>query len=344
MPTVFNPTQTPVCSICIANFNGVGVIEDCISSVLAQNCDFSFEVIVHDDASTDDSVDIIRQLYPGITLIVSEANVGFCVSNNRMVEAANGQFILLLNNDAALFHDALQILYQASDPLAPAILGLPQYDFTHQKLLNNGFNCDLFLNPVPLLEVKNASVAMVSGACLWMPHSLWRDLGGFPDWFGSVAEDLYLCSLARIRGHQVRVLGVSGFTHHVGYSLGGGKIGNDNRLVTSRKRRSLSERNKSFVMTLSYPFAIFLAIFPIHLFLLVSEGLLLALVKRDWSLFRTIYLNSLESLWSERKRLFDLRRTIQARRKINSAQFIAGFLFLPYKLVLLFRHGFPHFK
>ena len=75
----------PLCSVCIANFNGERIIEAAFQSVYAQDCDFPLEILVHDDASTDDSVGVIRRNHPLVKLITSNRNVGYCISNNRMV-------------------------------------------------------------------------------------------------------------------------------------------------------------------------------------------------------------------------------------------------------------------
>ncbi len=338
-------SQGPLVSVCIANYNGAEVIEDCLNSVFAQNCDFPIEVLVHDDASTDNSVDIVRDHYPSAIVIPSEKNVGFCISNNRMVARARGKYILLLNNDAALFPDALVMLKREAEIIGkPAILGLPQYDFETGVLLDIGSLCDPFLNPIPNLDAARRNVAMVSGACLWLPRSLWEELGGFPDWFGSLAEDMFLCSLTRLNGYPVQTLGTSGFRHHVGKTLGGGKVTKENRLVTSRKRRTLSERNKSFVMALTYPAPLFQVLFPLHLVLLVLEGTTLALIKREWALFQDIYWHCIKALWQEHSRLLRLRRNIQANRKIGLRLFWSVFQLMPHKLRMLIRHGLPHLK
>lgn len=344
MTTMGNRTSAthPICSVCIANYNGAEVIEDCLNSVFAQDCDFPFEVIVHDDASTDGSAKIVSDRYPSAMLIPSEKNVGFCISNNRMVAQARGKYILLLNNDAALFPDALRTLYSYAEnqPLT-GILGLPQYDMKTRELLDIGSLCDPFLNPVPNLDAGRHDVAMVSGACLWIPRLLWEELGGFPDWFGSLAEDLYLCSLTRLNGYFVQALGTSGFLHHVGKSFGGGKVTKENRLFTSRKRRALSERNKSFVMALAYPAPLLQLIFPLHLVLLVLEGAALALIRRERALFQGIYLDCIKALWQQRKRLRLLRRELQAQRRIGRWRFFAAFRWYPHKLCLLLKHGIP---
>lgn len=335
-------SQVPLVSICIANYNGMEVIDDCLRSVLEQEGHIPVEILVHDDASSDGSAAYIRNHYPDVRLIESPENVGFCVANNRMAAEARGKYLLLLNNDAALFPDALQTLLAEAERIdLPAILGLPQYDAASGELIDIGSLFDPFLNPVPNRNPDRNEVGMVIGACLWIPKTLWLELGGFPDWFGSIAEDLYLCCRARLTGYPVRALGISGYRHRVGASFGGGKVTKENRLATSIKRRALSERNKSFVMVLTYPAPLFQLIFPLHLALLLVEGLALALIKREWKVFRDIYLACLQSLWQERKRLFRLRQEIQAGRTTSWRTFVAPFIWRPHKLGLLLRHGVP---
>ena len=66
----------PVCSVCIANYNGRNVLEACLDSVFQQDFPYPIEVIVHDDASTDGSADIVRDKFPNVKLMRSDSNVG----------------------------------------------------------------------------------------------------------------------------------------------------------------------------------------------------------------------------------------------------------------------------
>jgi GT2 family glycosyltransferase len=335
----------PACSICIANYNGEDIISACIDSIKDQQFKYPVEIIVHDDASTDNSVKIISEKYPEVILIKSPDNVGFCVSNNRMAAIAKGKYILFLNNDASLFPDAISKLYHYAETKGEAmILGLPQYDMETGELIDMGSLFDLFLNPVPNKDISvTDDVGMVIGACLWLPKNLWDELGGFPEWFKSLAEDMYLCCLARLMGYPVRVLSDSGFKHWVGKSLGGGKV-NAGKLVTSMKRRALSERNKCFVMALIYPPPLFHVIFPLHLLLLLIEGLTLSVVKFDFRLMRTIYLPSLGAVFFEYTRLARQRKIIQAKRCISLRSFLSVFLPVLCKVRMFFKHGLPEVK
>jgi GT2 family glycosyltransferase len=336
-----NRPEHPVCSICIANYNGAELLDDCLASVLAQQGGISIEIIVHDDASTDDSVALLRERYPRVELLVAEGNVGFCVSNNRMVERARGEYVLLLNNDAALHADAIVTLLAAARATTmPAILTIPQYDWTTNVLVDCGCLLDPFYNPVPNLDSAREGVAMAIGACMFLPRGVWNELGGFPDWIESIAEDMYLCCLARLRGYEVRALRHSGFRHRLGTSFGGARISGD-KLNTTIRRRRLSERNKSFVLFLCTPTPAMWCLLAIHLASLLLEGLIIAAIRLNLRVFTEVYANVPRSLIGERRRLILLRKKIQRGRKVSVRFYFRAFTRLPYKLIMLFRFGIP---
>ncbi|MEW5834109.1 MAG: glycosyltransferase [Pseudomonadota bacterium] len=336
-------TPHPVCSICIANYNGEDLLADCIGSIRGQTTDAAIEIIVHDDASTDGSLALLENL-GDIRVIASSENVGFCIANNRMVATARGDYVLLLNNDAALQPDAIATLLDAacSTP-GGGILTLPQYDWLEGTLVDRGCLLDPFYNPVPNLDPRRRDVAMAIGACLWMPRLLWNEIGGFPEWMGSLAEDMYLCCAARQRGLPVSVTASSGYRHRQGHSIGGNRV-QDDRLRTTYRRRALSELNKTCVMILFTPTVLLACLLPVHLLLLTLEGLLLALLRRDPKVFTDIYLSTLKRLAASAATLRSRRRQLQAARRIGTRAYLSAFTFRPRKLVLLARHGVPSIR
>jgi GT2 family glycosyltransferase len=335
---------TPVVSVCVANYNGKALIDDCLQSILAQEGNIALEIIVHDDASSDDSATYIRERYPMARLIESKSNVGFCVANNRMAAQAKGEYLLLLNNDAALYVDALKaLLAEASRLSRHAILTLPQYDAASGELVDMGCFFDPFLNPIPNRESTINDVGMVIGACLWIPKSLWEELGGFPEWFGSLAEDMYLCCRARLAGFPVRALASSGYRHWQGKSFGGNRVDNSG-LTTTFRRRALSERNKTFVMVLTYPSAWMYPMLLLHVLLLFVEASLLTLVKRERRFWTEIYGPCFRALWGQRTFLQSSRGEIQKTRRVEVAVFASAFRLMPHKLLMLTRHGLPQVR
>lgn len=333
-------SHSPLISICIPHYNGIDLIDACIASVRAQTL-ADVEIIVHDDASTDGSTEHICTHYPDVRLIESPDNVGFCVANNRMAAIARGRYLLLLNNDAALLPDALETLRAEAERLArPAILSLPQYDADSGELLDIGSCLDPFYNPVPNCDPVRNDVAMVMGACLWIDKALWDELGGFPEWFGSIGEDLYLCCRARLAGYPVRALAVSGYRHRVGQSFGGGKV-TEGLLRSTFRRRALSERNKTFVMAIAYPAPFMQLMLPLHLLLLLLEGVALSLLKLDGRYLREIYLPVFGALVRRRREWSAMRRVVQQERRVAGADFYGVFDWVPYKVRMVIRHGLP---
>lgn len=339
-PALSRP-ESPLVTVCIANYNGIDVLRDCIESVLSQQGTASVEVVVHDDASTDGSVEWIRDRYPQVELLVADENAGFCVANNRMVAAARGAHVLLLNNDAALFPDAIATLLQeARESPAPGILTLPQYDWESGGLVDRGCLLDPFHNPVPNLSASRTEVAMVIGACMFMPRALWDRIGGFPEWFGSIAEDMYACSAARLLGHPVRVSPRSGYRHRQGASFGGNRV-DQGRLRTTYRRRALSERNKTAVLAICTPGPWAWPLLAMHLVLLLGEGGILSMIKRDPRLWREVYWGSALHAWRQRGHWAAERRRAQRSRTIGVRDYFRPFVLLPRKLVMLARHGVP---
>ena len=88
-------------SVVIPNYNGAGLLAQNLPSVYAalKSSGLNHEVIVSDDASTDNSVEFIRANYPDIVLICNHTNAGFSVNINRGIAAAKLELVLLLNSD-----------------------------------------------------------------------------------------------------------------------------------------------------------------------------------------------------------------------------------------------------
>ncbi len=91
-------------SVIIPNYNGKQYLEACVDSLFKQSVR-SFEVIIVDDASTDDSAESLKEKYPenaGLPLVrylKHETNKGFAASVNDGIVAVDSEYVLLLNND-----------------------------------------------------------------------------------------------------------------------------------------------------------------------------------------------------------------------------------------------------
>ncbi len=97
----------PLFSICIPNYNYAHYIDQTIDSVLSQTFQ-DFEIIIADNASTDNSLEVIQSYDdPRIKLVLNQYNVGFAPNLDRATENTTGQYILLLSSDDIMKPGAL---------------------------------------------------------------------------------------------------------------------------------------------------------------------------------------------------------------------------------------------
>jgi GT2 family glycosyltransferase len=255
---VTDKQQSPELSICIANYNGAGILGPCLDSIHKQDTRASYEIIVHDDASTDGAIEGLIVAYPDVRFIRADENVGYCVSNQRMAKAARGSRLLLLNNDVELMPGALEALYSSSQDAPASICSLTEYSMTGE-LSCRGMGMDVFFTPFHCKSPRQ-KVVFAMGACLMLDRELWFEIGGYPEFFEYTGEDLYLCIKARARGIPVRIIDDSGYRHHMGKSINPDGI--------SIERRRKSERNRLYIINELLPIRERIIVWP--LFMLTS--------------------------------------------------------------------------
>ena len=106
--------ETIQVSIIIPNFNGKQFLTDCLNSITKQNFSL-YEVIIIDNASTDESVEYIKDNYAEFTLIQNRENLGFATAVNQGIKASNAEYVFLLNNDTELEVECVSNLLNCID-------------------------------------------------------------------------------------------------------------------------------------------------------------------------------------------------------------------------------------
>lgn len=99
-------------SIIIPNWNGMPVLADCLESIDRCCARLDYEIIVIDNASTDNSCIVIKQNFPRVRLIRNDRNCMFAGPTNQGADRASGDFLFLLNNDVILEDGCLEILME----------------------------------------------------------------------------------------------------------------------------------------------------------------------------------------------------------------------------------------
>jgi GT2 family glycosyltransferase len=95
-------------SIIIINYNTKQVTLDCLKTIFASKTTYTFEVILVDNASKDDSVAAIKKEYPQVKVIASPQNLGFGLANNLGVANAQATYVWILNSDTLIAPQTIQ--------------------------------------------------------------------------------------------------------------------------------------------------------------------------------------------------------------------------------------------
>ncbi len=98
-------------SVIIVSWNTKDILRDCITSVYAQTNCIEFEVIVVDNCSSDETVEMVLNEFPQVIVIANKTNRGFAAANNQGMLIAKGHYYLLLNPDTLVLDGAIQKTY-----------------------------------------------------------------------------------------------------------------------------------------------------------------------------------------------------------------------------------------
>ncbi len=242
----------PFCSVIIVNYNGRHLLHDCLSAVLAQAYE-RFEVIVVDNASTDGSAGYLETDFPAVTLVRSQRNGGFAGGNNEGVRHAQGDLIVLLNNDTIVADGWLQGLVDAVAPSPVAVAGsLIRTEGIPEKYYEKNGSLNFLGHNIMRKFDRPESTFFAGGASLIYK----RDILGTPfdEEYFLYLEDVYLSLRARFLGYSVTQTSTSRVRH----------LGSD---TTRRQQASLltmyQERNRLLNMLLFFSTATLLKLLPL---------------------------------------------------------------------------------
>lgn len=216
-------------SIIIVSYNTRQMLEACLGTLYHDNHSVSFEVIIVDNDSGDDSVAAVKKLqdkYPRLTLLPLSQNIGFGPANNYGARHAKGKFLLFLNSDTLVPPSALKkalAIATSTSKLGVFSCKLKNTDGSAQS--NGGFFPTLprlflwqtFIDDLPGIRHKfksvhppatfynkSRSLDWVTGAFMLIPRTVFESVGGFdPDIFMYV-EDTELCY--RIKKLNLKVI------------------------------------------------------------------------------------------------------------------------------------------
>ncbi len=216
-------SSPPDVSVIVLNYNGRQWLERCLTATHLQLAGHG-ELILVDNASTDGSIEIVRERFPDVRLLALDRNLGFAGGNNAGARIASGRYLAFLNNDTvpqAGWLDALKAPLAGNPAIAlttsrivylhdPSII-----DSAGDGYLRAGGAFKRFHGEPFELGNDSREVFGACGAACMVRRDVFVQLGGFDEDFFMVYEDVDLSYRARLRGHRCAYV-ADAIVHHAG--------------------------------------------------------------------------------------------------------------------------------
>jgi len=235
-----NRDNPPEVSVCIVSWNVADDLRACLQSLRAQQTPPTLEVIVADNASSDETVAMLEREFPEVQTIANDANLGFARATNQGLRRAEGRYLMMLNPDTVLPPEAVRRLVQVADAnpgagiVAPKLLN-PDGSLQHSCRRFPTIAAALFRHtPLGRLFPQARSAARyvmedfdheserdvdwVSGACMLIRREACEQVGELDERFQWGSEDVDYCLRMHQAGWRVLYTPVTAIVHAIGRS------------------------------------------------------------------------------------------------------------------------------
>lgn len=247
-------------SVIVVTWNGLHVLRDCIAALREQT--LPHELIVVDNGSHDGTGEWLADHAPEAHVIALPRNLGFAGGNNVGLRAANGDYLVLLNNDTIPAQDFVEriVAPMAEDERIGSTAGVLL--FAHQPELiasagisvgRDGLHRDLFmLQPAVTLPAQPTEIFGASGGAVCYRRATLNDVGLLDERYFNYLEDADLAWRLQLRGWRC-VLAPDACARHI-YSATGGQ--------GSPFKQRLLARNRARVLIRCWPLALWRMYWP----------------------------------------------------------------------------------
>jgi len=220
------PQTAPDLSFCIVNLNAAGYLRGCLDSLPQAVETLSYEVIVVDNGSTDDSLAILAREYPQVRIIKNQTDNGYTRPMNQALQAARGRFLVQLNPDtvshpgAYTYMRSWMIEHPETGICSPKVLNRdgtfqrqcrrsaarPWDVITYFSGLWKVFPRSRFWGRYLVAyrgEDETCEVEAVSGSCMFIRREVIAQIGYLDERYFAYQEDTDFCFRARQAGWKV---------------------------------------------------------------------------------------------------------------------------------------------
>lgn len=162
-------------SIIVPTYNNRDKIKNCIESVLCQNINYRYEVIIIDDGSTDNTLEILNEYKDKQNFkIISQENLGVAAARNRGLQVCRGKYIMFIDSDDIISEDCIEILMNETkvdnfDIIEGNYLNIYGHETKTigKPLWNSDFSINLDENPEFILNIKGYPWGRIYSRKLW---------------------------------------------------------------------------------------------------------------------------------------------------------------------------------
>lgn len=247
-------------AVVILNWNGLNHLKEFLPSVVNHTNDAIAAIYIIDNASTDGSVQFIKDVYPAIKIVINTQNGGFAKGYNDGLKQINAKYYLLLNSDVEVTAGWLEPLYhkmESSLTIAacqPKVLDYKSKSYFEHAGAAGGFidkfgypfcRGRLFHHIEKDLGQYNSDIEIfwATGASMMIRASLYQQQNGFDETFFAHMEEIDLCWRLKNEGHQIFFVNNS-----VVFHLGGGTLS-----TISPNKTYLNFRNNLYLLYKNLP-------------------------------------------------------------------------------------------
>ncbi len=295
-------------SIIIVTYNNANWLPDCLTSLQAQIFT-DYELIVVDNASSDNSIALVQKYFPDSKVFALDENVGFSKANNLGVKNAHGNRVLLLNSDTRMCSPGFLSSFLKEqqknqlDICNPLILNAQGVD--PLAGLYMGMDIVGFPGPSPKLFY-------IDGCCLLTYKHVYERLGGLDEDYFMYSEDIDFSWRARLLNLRLGICRSSAILHYGGGSTESTRSGTRGVYKVPAFRRYEVEKNILSNLLKNYGVYNLTWAIPLFLVLNFSEALFYLMLGKLW-LSRKVLL---AVWWNVR----NINHTLKKRRQVQQTR------------------------
>ena len=245
-------------AVVILNWNGAKLLEQYLPSVVAYSDEAKIYLV--DNASTDSSVAVVKELFPSVTIILNDGNYGFAKGYNLALQEVEEEYYALVNSDVEVTKGWLKpILSLFENEQNIGIIQPKLLDYKNKTYFEYAGAAGGFIDQYgytycrgrvfDTIEKDNGQyddeqeIFWASGACFFIRKVIYHKLKGFDDDFFAHQEEIDLCWRAFNLGYKTKYTSKS-----VVYHVGGATLNESNP-----KKTFLNFRNSLLMLTKNLP-------------------------------------------------------------------------------------------